>query len=91
LEFVVINQDNVPNGSGNGYNEADGSGSMTIRAYCLINSGCVADSVGLVTIFGNTSVTPEPSALLLFGSGIVGITAAVRRKLYGITATSTKR
>lgn len=36
LEIVVTNQDNVPNFSGNGYNEADGSGTVTVtsRAYC---------------------------------------------------------
>lgn len=55
LEVVVDNQDPVPNGSGNGYNQADDSGSVTSRAYCLTVRGCFADSEGLVTTFGEVS------------------------------------
>ena len=39
LEIVVNTQDNVPNGSGNGYNWADYTGADTTRAYCLTNDG----------------------------------------------------
>lgn len=81
LEISVTNQDNVPNGSGNGYNEADNSGTVTSRAYCLTNAGCFADSVGLVTTFGTGSGVPEPGTLVMFGSGIIGIAGVLRRKL----------
>ncbi len=43
LEIVVDTQDNVPNGSGNGFNEADYTGADTIRAYCLTNTGCFGE------------------------------------------------
>jgi hypothetical protein len=72
LEIIVTNQDVVPNGSGNGYNESDSSGSVTSRAYCLTGGGCVADASGLVTTFDvvNSSV-PEPGTLVLLGSGLL--------------------
>ena len=42
LEVIVSNQDNVPNGSGNGYNWADYTGAQVTRAYCLDSNGnCV--------------------------------------------------
>jgi PEP-CTERM motif len=81
LEIVVDTQDNVPNYSGNGYNEADYTGAATTRAYCLTNSGCVGDNLGaLVTTFSGTS-TPEPSTLVMFGSGIIGLAGVLRRKI----------
>jgi len=82
LEIVVTNQDNVPNFSGNGYNEADSSGLVTSRAYCTTNVGCFADSVGLVTTFDTTTTaTPEPSSLLLLGTSLAGLAAVLSRKL----------
>jgi hypothetical protein len=69
LEIVVTNQDNIPNnGIDNGYNEADGSGTVTSRAECITNVGCLADGVGLVTEFSSTSAVPEPSSLVLLGT-----------------------
>jgi hypothetical protein len=82
LEIVVTNQDNVPNGSGNGYNEADYTGVDTLRAYCLTNVGCFGATTGaLVTTFGTGSTTPEPGTLVMFGSGILGLAGVIRRKL----------
>ena len=37
----------------------------------------------LVSISGTASPTPEPSSLLLMGSGLLGLAAVVRRKLMG--------
>jgi hypothetical protein len=83
LEIVVSNQDNVANGTGNGFNEADDSGSVTSRAYCTTNVGCFADSIGLVTTFGGTttSTVPEPANLVLLGSSLLGLALVLRRKL----------
>ncbi len=82
LEIIVTDQDNVPNFSGNGYNQSDNTGSVTSRAYCLTNVGCVADGNGLVTTFGTqSSTTPEPGTLVMFGSGILGLAGVLRRKL----------
>jgi PEP-CTERM motif len=35
------------------------------------------------TIYGNDSSTPEPSSLLLFGSGVLGIGGLLRKRLFG--------
>jgi len=80
LEVMVNNQDNVPNFSGNGDNEADNSGSVTSRAYCVTNVGCTADSVGLVTTFGGTTV-PEPVGIFMLGPTLIGLALVLRRKL----------
>lgn len=74
LEVLANNQPNVPNGSGNGYIDADGTGISTSRAYCF-SSGCpsgFSNDIGLVTTF-NASPTPEPNSLTLFGLGLLGL------------------
>lgn len=80
LEFIVANQDNVPNGSGNGYNEADDTGAVTSRAYCTTNVGCFADDIGLVTTFTSVASTPEPGTLGLLGGALLGI-GLLRKRL----------
>ena len=81
LEIIVSNQDNVPNFTGNGYNEADYTGADTVRDYCFLgaNTGCTGATLGaLVTTF--TSSTPEPGTLVMFGSGLLGLAGVARRK-----------
>ncbi|HLM79756.1 MAG TPA: hypothetical protein VE957_23060 [Terriglobales bacterium] len=50
IDLVITNQDNVPNGSGNGFIQADSSGTQTSRLFAFDSSGVgTTDSVGLVT------------------------------------------
>jgi hypothetical protein len=78
LDIVVSNQENVPNGSGNGYNQADHSGTQTSRAYCITGQGCTSDSTGLVTTFN--AAVPEPMTLTVFGMGLLGLGLRRRRQ-----------
>ena len=82
MEVVANNQTILGNGTGNGYLEADNTFTVTNRAYCLTNVGCVAnDGVGLVTTFSTGTTTPEPSTFLMLGSGILGLASVLRRKM----------
>jgi hypothetical protein len=78
FEVVVDNQDGVSNGS-NGYNQADDTGTVTSRAYCITDTGCFADDTGLVTTF--ETGTPEPSTLGMLGGALLGL-SLLRRQFF---------
>lgn len=83
LSINVINQANVPNGTGNGYLAADYTGDTTARTWCFgdgCNSGPGSDVGALVTTFNTTSAVPVPAAAWLFGSGLVSLIIARRKK-----------
>jgi hypothetical protein len=86
LEIIASGQDLVANGSGNGYVDADSTGWVIYRNYCIGARDCVngsVDNIGpLVTTFstGQTSV-PEPGTLAMLGSGILGVAGLLRRRL----------
>jgi len=71
----------------NGYNNGGFNGNTFMgRVYCPGGVNCggvgtVNNGYGLVTGFSyTTSTTPEPGSLALFGSGVIGLTAVLRRK-----------
>jgi len=78
FEVVVNNQDGVSNGS-NGYNQADDTGTVTSRAYCVTDFGCFVDQTGLVTTF--ETATPEPRTLGMLGGALLGL-GLLRRQFF---------
>src|SRR5947209_4533475 len=79
IDIVVTNQDNLGNGSGNGYNQADFTGLDTSRVYDN-GSGGSSDGTGLVTTFDAGLVhTPEPAFMGLLAVGVAGLLIGRRR------------
>lgn len=80
MEIIASNQAIVPNGSGNGYLQADDSTAVTSRVYCVAGSDCTPDTAGLVTEFNADGTVPEPLTLSLVGAGLAGMAAARRAR-----------
>jgi hypothetical protein len=81
LQVAVSNQDNVLNGNGNSYVDADDTGALTSRAYAIPSMDIsIADSTGLVTTFsfGPATAVPEPSSLLVAAGGMLLMLGMVR-------------
>ena len=56
-------------------------GPILSRAWNNVGYGNNADGVGLRTEIGYTSGVPEPSTLLMLGTGIAGLAGTLRRRL----------
>jgi PEP-CTERM motif len=82
MDVMVTDQANVLNdGFGNGYLDADSGGTSAMSRDWEVTpaTGATPDSIGLVTGFSTT--VPEPSSLLLLGTGLLALGPLIRHRI----------
>jgi hypothetical protein len=57
-------------------------GSIPSESFTLLGSSSTTTSTSTSTSTTTTSTVPEPSSIMLFGSGILGLAGVLRRKLF---------
>ena len=78
-DFITVFEDICSRGAAVTTYDAT-SGAFTASWDSVFVGGSFPDSVGTWSITGNVSAVPVPAAVWLFGSGIVGLIGAARRK-----------
>jgi hypothetical protein len=66
--------------NGNSLASESSIGTIPSESFTIMGSGTGATITTTTT--GGTSTTPEPSSIMLFGSGILGLAGVLRRKLF---------
>jgi hypothetical protein len=67
--------------NGNSLASESSIGTIPSESFTIMGSGTGA-TITTTTTGGGTSTTPEPSSIMLFGSGILGLAGVLRRKLF---------
>jgi hypothetical protein len=81
---TVANGDPVYWDMNSGHSAASQSslGTIPSESFTIIGSGGGTSTTSTTSTTGTTGTTPEPSSIMLFGSGILGLAGVLRRKLF---------
>jgi hypothetical protein len=72
----------VPSGDPVYWDENSGAGCKSIGCPSQASESAVGTIASEAFTIIGTAATPEPSSILLFGSGILGLAGVLRRKLF---------